>query len=685
MHRIAPCFLVALLGGLSALVGSIGPVRERLQAAAPPGRVVYLARGLSDEALLTLSSALAARVPGAILLLDSTATAAANQRFVATWKPITVRPVGHFPEGKGGLERRLQVPVAEPIPWRAGPPLALWRALFPRAERVVVCPASPRAQLLEAACLAGAEEAPLWISHGRPGAPPAGNSTEAAALCDQLRAWGTRRVFLAGATPGADATGLASAGVQVTRLRSEAALASAYQRRLGGHIDTAVICNPADGHLGGMSVLAPWIALQKRAPLLLTGKDGKDAAAVVERAMRQGSLRRVDALVLVAGLQAIPMEKRPNPIPADKDPLIEMEPTTPSGNEPFSYSVGRLFHADPAVVLLMLARERLLAAVTGPRRVLVASNPGGGLPLLETYSRNTARELRNAGYEVTALFGKEITAGRLRKLLPEHDIFLWEGHHNTLVKEWRFPSWDEPLPASFVFLQSCLALESWKVQPLLTRGAVGVVGCSTRTYSGSGGACSLAFFDGLVYEGQSLGGSLRQAKNFLLAYAMLKEKRLGKDATRSGANRRAAWSFTLWGDPTLHLPRPTVPEAALTPVRAGVQGKRIVVELPAEYYGKVVTAKYQVRIPPNARLAGLLRKAGDEDGQPLVPFVFAEVSLPRTRPGQLPKLHSRLPASHWVFLWDQRRRCGYLLATPRAKDGPELRFSVEWPASVAGR
>jgi len=337
------------------------------------------------------------------------------------------------------------------------------------------------------------------------------------------------------------------------------------------------------------------------------------------------------------------------------------------------------------VVLLMLARQRLLAASTGPRRVLVASNPGGGLPLLETYSRNTARELSNAGYEVTALFGKEITAARLRKLLPDHDIFLWEGHHNTLVKEWRFPSWDEPLPPSFVFLQSCLALESWKVQPLLTRGAVGVVGCSTRTYSGSGGACSLAFFDSLVYEGQSVGGSLRQAKNFLLAYALLKEKRLGKDATRSGANRRAAWAFTLWGDPTLRLPHPPVPEAALAPVRAVAQGNRIVVELPSESYGKVVTARYKVRIPPNARLAGLLRKARDEDGQPLVPFVFAEVSLPRIRSNQTPKLHSRLPSSHWVFLWDPRRCTGYLLATPRVKDGPTLRFSVEWPATVAGR
>ena len=125
------------------------------------------------------------------------------------------------------------------------------------------------------------------------------------------------------------------------------------------------------------------------------------------------------------------------------------------------------------------------------------------------------------------------------------------------------PDWDEPVVPSFVFLQSCLALTEEKAQPLLRRGAVGVVGSPVRTYSASGGACSLAFFDALLYDGQSLGGGLRQAKNFLLAYAQLKEKRLGKDAKRSGANVRAAWAFTLWGDPTLTLPRPERPAGAL--------------------------------------------------------------------------------------------------------------------------
>jgi hypothetical protein len=289
--------------------------------------------------------------------------------------------------------------------------------------------------------------------------------------------------------------------------------------------------------------------------------------------------------------------------------------------------------------------------------------------------------MRNAGYETTALFGREVTGPRLRELLPRADVFLWEGHHNTLMKDWHFASWTEPLPPSLVFLQSCLALREEKVGPILERGAVAVIGTSTRTYSGSGGACSLAFFNALLYEGRSVGAALRQAKNFLIAYAMLKKKRLGAGSTRTGANLRAAWAFTLWGDPTLELPRPTAPEQALAGVSHVVEGKWIVLTLPDQAHASVKTSKYQVRMPANGRLAGLVRKEGDE-AQPLVPFVFAEVSLPRGRVGQAPRLHSKLPASHWAFLWDERRRCGYLLATPRRHDVGELRFRVEWPAEV---
>src|SRR5207244_6354868 len=104
--------------------------------------------------------------------------------------------------------------------------------------------------------------------------------------------------------------------------------------------------------------------------------------------------------------------------------------------------------------------------------------------------------------------------------------------------------------------QSCLALSEEKALPVLRRGSVAVVGSSTRTYSGSGGAFSLAFLDAMLYEDQTVGGALRQAKNFLLTYQLLKEKRLGPQARLAGANQRAPWAFTLAGDPPLKFRRP---------------------------------------------------------------------------------------------------------------------------------
>jgi hypothetical protein len=642
--------------------------------AAPPARderVVYLAGRLADEDLLALTSAVAARGPHGVVLLDTPRTSGHLHSFLTGYRPDRVVPVGSFPDGITDLEHRLGLQVAPAVPWDVGPPVELWQALFRQAETVVISPAEPRGLLLQAACLAGVLKAPLYVIRSLP--------DESGKLQDLLRHWETKTVIAAG---GADRLCCKLRDVDVVRLPGEKTVGAAYLRHQleRGPIQTLVVANPADVEQdqGRLSSLAPWVALQHRAALLLTNAKGDNVAAVVDAALRHRELRRADALILVADLQAIPMEQRPNPVADGKDPAIEMEPLTPSGVEPFSFATGRLFHEDPGVVALLLARQRLLAEARSPRKALIVSNPAGGLPLLEAFSRNTAQELRNGGYQTTAVFGKEVNKDDLRRLLPEQDIFLWEGHYNTLVKEYGLPDWTEPLRPSLIFLQSCLTLKDAKAQPLLERGGVGLIGSSTRTFSGTGGACALAFFNALLYEDQSVGGSLRQAKNFLLAYSLLKEKRLGKDARLGGANLRSAWAFSLWGDPTLKLVPPTKPEDSLAPVRHEVRGNTIVITLPDMSHEKTTTSKYQAQILPNARLAGLLSKEADDDGQRLVPFIFAEVHLPKAPAGKVPGLHSRVPSRRWVFCWDPRRRCGYLLVTPRAKDREELRFQVEW-------
>src|SRR5262249_25069341 len=186
----------------------------------------------------------------------------------------------------------------------------------------------------------------------------------------------------------------------------------------------------AKKELAGMSVLGPLLAVKHQGALLLTNERGDNTVAVVREALKQPRLRTADNLLLAADLMAIPHERRPNPVPG-KDAFIEMEPLTPAGSEPFSFATGRLFHEDPGVVLLMLARQRLLerAVQQQPRKALVVSNPGGSLTLLEMFSRNTAWELRNRGYQTTALFGDEVSKEALRRELPRHDLFILEGHH----------------------------------------------------------------------------------------------------------------------------------------------------------------------------------------------------------------------------------------------------------------
>ncbi len=653
-------------------------------------RPVVVAGDLLDEGLIQLSSWLAAGVnPQTVLLLDSAFAAKPNQAFLAAYRPGEVLGVGFKTDARAELEERLGRTLDRMLAWKPAESAELRRKLFPRPERVVVCPAEPRRLLLHGAWLAGLVRAPLFIARGKGGD------------ADELRRWmgddtvaelvgiGSARpmcrALLASSQNPNSVEPQARSAVRLQELIDEAAVSRACRERLrkSGPIQTLVVCNPSDSAqgLGRMSLLAPWLAIQKRAELLLTNDKGADTAEVVREALARKDSRRAESLLLLAGLKAIPTERRPNPIQGGKDAEIEMEPLTPKGNEPFTLATGRLFHQDLAMVLLQLARPLLLPADGKPRNALVVSNPGGGLPLLETLSRHTVNELRNGGYRTTALFGTEADKAKVRKLVPTEDIFLWEGHYRTLIDDYGFLTWTEPLPPALYFLQSCLALKEEEASPLFQRGAMGVIGSSTRTYSGTGGAFTVAFFDAMAYDNQSLGGALRQAKNFLVCYSQLKEKRLGEKAKLTGVNMRSAWAFTLWGDPTLRLPRPQHPdpEKALSAVKHEVRGNTIVLRLPEQKYGKVQVGKYEGNVLPNCRLAGLLTaSAEEENNKTLVPFLFAEVHLPRAPAGKKPKLTSKLTERSYVFNWDERRQTGYLLVTPRSKDQTEVRFKVEW-------
>ncbi|MCS6850687.1 MAG: C25 family cysteine peptidase [Gemmataceae bacterium] len=673
LHVLHRCCLLLLAWAAACVAGLLAQPGRSVPAAAPEERSVFLAHDLSEEQLIVLSALAFAADPTAVLLLDRPAVAEANRAFLTAFQPRRLVRVSRCSAPDPRLAQRLGVAPTQSIAWETATSQALARTLLRQADHVVVSPVTPSRLLLQAACLAGALRAPLLTLDG-----PAATET---ACTESVACWRPRAVWVVGPI---DVPSLP--GVVVHRLADDEAVAQAHRRQLAGQgpISTLVVANPADSRHGhaAMASLAPWIALQRRAALVLTDDDGSDCAARVQRAVGQPSLSKVDSLFLVADLQAIPMEQRPNPVPG-KDAFIDMEPLTPPSVEPVTFATGRLFNQEPGLALLVFARQRLLPPGGSRRTALVASNPGGGLPLLELFSRATTCELRNCGYETSAFFGHDVTPGELRRQLPKFDIFLWEGHHNTLIRDYEFPSWDEPMRPAFVFLQSCLALTEAKVQALWQRGCLGVVGSSTRIYSATGGAFSLAYFDAILYDGQSLGGALRQAKNFLMVYALLKEKRLRGDARLLGANLRSAWAFTLWGDPTLRLPAPARPATALLPANHRLEGETLVVTKPEVTYQILSTDRYTAAIPPNGRLAGLVVRDPDDQGGQLAPLLFAEVVWPQAPPGRIPRLRSSLPSSRWVFSWDNRRRVGYLLALPRAGDPRELRFRVAWVVNAA--
>jgi hypothetical protein len=608
----------------------------------PARRSVYLLGAMSDADTVAVTTALCTCEPNGVVLFESQPSALYVRAFLEAWKPQQVHKVSS--------------------------PADVWTSLFPKAAKVVVCPPQPRGQLLQAACLAGVLRAPLVVT----GTGPSDTFRQ------QVKAWQTEEIYAIG-----DAGSFwKDLRIRTVRLKDEAAVQASYVRHLlrQGRIEALVVANPYDqaGGKGAMSTLAPWIALQKRGMLLLTKPEGDNVRSLVEEAVKRPGLTAVDALVLAGHPSALPAEKRDNPL-AGKDDFVEAEPLTPSGDEPGSFATGRIFHDDPAVVALMLARPRLWQQQPdASRAALVVSNPGGGLPLVETFSRTTALELANAGFQTSTFFNTDANRPDVRAVLPKQTIFLWEGHHSTLIRDYQVHRWKEPLWPSLIFLQSCLALEGPKALPFLERGAVGVLGSASRTYSGSGGALALSYFDALIYEKQSVGAALRHAKNFLLCFALLKENRLGDDTKLTGANRRTALAFTLWGDPTLHVPLPPPPPTALTPITHELRGNVLTVTLPQEPHDKVAAASFRARALPNARLAGLLAKTEAGMEHPIISLIFREVRFPKAPPGKTPTLHSRLPEANWVFIYDPRRATGYLLIRPRAKDTEEIRFTVDW-------
>ncbi len=289
--------LVLTVGLCLGLLGSAGGLICSTATAAPPESAahpsplpvspaadeggkhegqVFLATGMPADMLIPLAATIAASGQPGVLLIDTPKSSPHTKQFLAAFKPEHIIPVGSVPQGIADLEERLGVKMAPLCEWQRGPPTALWKAFFPRAEQVVVCPAQPRGLLLQSACLAGVLQAPLFVVDGK--------VEEAAELRSWLKSWGTRQVLAAGDAGRALAVAAVTPGgldhVRISELADQQAVAQLHLRQLlkKGAVTSLVIANPADNEekLGDMSVLASLVALRRQAALLLTDKSGDE-------------------------------------------------------------------------------------------------------------------------------------------------------------------------------------------------------------------------------------------------------------------------------------------------------------------------------------------------------------------------------------------------------------------------
>lgn len=508
--------------------------------------------------LMALTVAAAAFAPDTTFLLDTPKARTSVRIYLDVVRPATVHLVGRFPPLVDPVRRwGSGPPVIDPAKVHRDPVAFAWSLVPDRVGKAVVCAADPGDELFRAAALAGAIRAPLFVLR-ESGDPVQG-------LKPLLESKGVRQVLAVGAAAGA----VAKLGVEVVRLPDASAVEAAHRRELAKSGPPRQWVLSSAGDIDGCGVFGPWVSVVRKAPLLLTNEDGTDAEKVVANALAGPDAATVDSMIVVSDPDMIPQAKRRNPTAGRDGDFVDVEPWIPTKKGSLvSLASGRLFTPDRAGVPLVLARGKVMAAEKGPPKVFISSNPGDGLKLLETFSRNTARELQNAGCQVTGMFGRfTLNESQARKVMTEYDYFIWEGHNGTVNGRFGAHRFHDPMRPSIAFIQSCAELNAQVAGPLLDRGAVAVVGTPNRMFSGSGGAYVLAFSDALAYEGMNASQAMRHAMNYMLLYAELKEQRLGGDARLGGANRRAAWTFCLWGDPNSRLPMPTPPADALPRLR----------------------------------------------------------------------------------------------------------------------
>jgi hypothetical protein len=369
------------------------------------------------------------------------------------------------------------------------------------------------------------------------------------------------------------------------------------------------------------------------------------------------------------------------PEEARKKYLVAAEPCTAKGpQQPVVLGVGRIplpsLAAASAMFARGLVRQEMLSKKPG--RVLMVSNSGVArrpLPLGELISRVTAQEFKNCRVPIDEFYGQFADSPQVLAAARKASLLIYEGHvsYQDLIYvpyqhehapdsyyeealgmlENSTPDVSDPPPAApaaadnlpppppppdkpnrleeplglmpLAVLQSCDSLDEQLLDRADELGCVGVIGSVTPIHSGSGSILAHALVNGLLYRGDTVGESLRDAQNYLLCLADLKAQRGMKE---QGSGQRVAISFRLWGDPELRIfAAPAVPRDP--PVAAEWTGPReLTIRVPAKRYPEARSAPYYARAFPGSETAGLVKKRESDALRRILPGYYFCVPLP---------------------------------------------------------
>jgi len=527
---------------------------------------------------------------------------------------------------------------------------ALARRFWPAPPAVVLVAADDYPGLLRGAALAGALDAALLpIAAAMP--PPA----------DALAGWNVPTWYAIGTVVAPPLPAAAA----LTRLPDAESIASVAVRALGGTAGTVVVANPSDrrGRFSpsGLSLLAPLIAVQHRAPLVLVSAAAATTVeSEVRRAIAAGGLAPTH-IYLIGDELALRSHRVPDPVLAAggpealggaRDVRVELFSQIQT-LRPQDYAVGRFVAEDAARASASLARQRRDAApASGP--LVMLSNADAVFALGETISRTTVSELRNAGVPVRAAFGAAVTPAAIRSALEEASLLVWEGHARDLTLEERGGITVARTPP-VVVLQGCYTLDRSDPFILFEHGTNAIIATSAAIYSASGSAFARAFFDALLHEDADLGTAVRNARNFLLAVTELKKQRGHRDWTKT---YRAALAFALWGDPTARPPlaRDT---PTLAPARWRADAARLELTVPARRLKTARVGRYSAQPVPRALLSGLILRQGDAPAR-----VVKELFYATLRPPDGMTAACAAPGWEVVSLWAPETHTLSVLARP---------------------